>query len=104
MPSKWCSASHITSKPSSSVSRASRRVSSITSPSRVGSRLSGNRKLLNFKGAPVGSASGFGRHAHIPELVHNVTQRVFRVVLHLKDRHRLRPHVAIRIERHVALQ
>src|SRR5580692_3429943 len=36
----------MTSTPSSSDRRASRRVSSITTPSRAGSRLSGNRKLL----------------------------------------------------------
>src|ERR1700726_3444516 len=36
------------SAPSSSASSASRMVSSMTSPSRDGSRLSGNRKLPNF--------------------------------------------------------
>src|SRR5580693_8581198 len=53
MPSKWCSASQSASTPSSSARRASRSVSSITSPSRWGSRLSGNRKSLNFKTSSV---------------------------------------------------
>src|SRR5580700_8937375 len=48
MPSKWCSASQITSAPSSSASAASCRVSSMTTPSRAGSRLSGNRNVPNF--------------------------------------------------------
>src|SRR5438445_170697 len=48
MPSKWCSASQITSAPNSSASAASRKISSITAPSCAGSRQSGNRKSPNF--------------------------------------------------------
>src|SRR6185295_15814862 len=48
MPSKWCSASHSISIPSSSQSRASRRVSWMIRPSWAGSMAAGKRKLLNF--------------------------------------------------------
>jgi hypothetical protein len=48
IPSKWCSASHSISIPSSSQSRASRSVSWIIWSSRLGSIDAGKRKLLNF--------------------------------------------------------
>src|SRR5579871_1762027 len=63
MPSKWCSASQIVSQPNASASCASRKVSSMTAPSRSGSRLSGNRKSPNFMDAPFRAAvaTGTGR-------------------------------------------
>src|SRR5690242_15556184 len=104
MPSKWCSASQMTSKPSSSESRASRRVSSMTRSSCAGSRLSGNRKLENFMAGLVPATHALFRpsclrcHPDILELMHHVVHRRLAVELHLEDRYHLRRRVAVGVE------